>query len=184
MSDVSAIRQQYQALITREHEVFEGVDEELAAQRPSPGRWSMAECIAHLNVTGDPYLESLTSMMDDAERRQTPRRRAHGPGVFARWLTRTLEPPYRLRVKTFTRFEPQAGAGLTQTLSMFEKQQQSFLGLIERMERQGVPRMRVASPVQPLLRLHADDWLRFLAAHARRHLWQAEQVHAECVRGF
>jgi hypothetical protein len=184
MPDVSDLRHQYQELISREHEVFRGVDEEIASQRPIPGRWSMAECVAHLNITGEPYLESLTSVMDEAERRDAPRRLTRRQGLFARWLTQTLEPPYRLRVKTFTRFEPQAGAGLAQTLNMFEKQQQHFLALIDRMQQQGVPRMRVASPVQPLLRLHADDWLLFLAAHARRHLWQAERVHTECAREF
>lgn len=184
MTDCSDLRRQYQDLIDRMQQVFRGVDEDLATQRPIPGRWSMAECIAHLNITGEPYLESLGALMDEAERRDFPRRHRHGQGFIARWITQTLEPPYRLRVKTFTRFEPQAGAGVEQTLTMFEKQQQHFLALIDRMERQGVPRRRVSSPVQPLLRLYADDWLRFLAAHARRHLWQAEQVHGECRQGF
>ncbi|MDT8322572.1 MAG: DinB family protein [Bacteroidota bacterium] len=184
MSDLTDLRLQYHALIMRAQDVFRDVNEDVASQRPIPGRWSMAECVAHLNITGEPYLEHLAEVMNEAERRDVPRRRTHRPGAIARWLTRTLEPPYRLRVKTFTRFEPQAGAGLVQTLNMFEKQQQQFVALIDRMQEQGVPLIRVASPVQPLLRLFPDDWLRFLAAHARRHLWQAEQVHGECVRGY
>ncbi len=179
MYDLNNLRQQYNDLIVRSQDVFSGMSEEQASQRPIPGRWSMAECVAHLNVTGEPYLERLASVMDAAERDGTARRRTPGPGIFAHWISRTLEPPYRLKMKTMTRFEPQAGAGLTQTLGMFEKQQNAFLGLIDRMEQQGIPRLRIPSPVQPLLRMYTDDWLHFLAAHARRHLWQASQVHTE-----
>ncbi|MCB2203633.1 DinB family protein [bacterium] len=181
MADYDNLRQQYHALITRMHEIFDGVDESVAFTRPVPGRWSMAECIAHLNVTGAPYLERLTHVHEQGNREDLPRRKpTKHPGFFVRRIIWSLEPPYRMKVKTFTQFEPQEGSGLEQTLRTFERQQHDFLTLIDAFTHDGVPRLRVQSPAQPLLRLYADDWMLFLAAHARRHLWQAERVHHEC----
>ena len=178
MSTLLPLREQYHGLLTHVTRVFDGIDETLASTRPIPGRWSMAECIAHLNVTGAPYLERLDMAMAEGPGRHARHMKMPGivNGLFIRWL----EPPYRMKVKTFTQFEPQGNTGLDETLRTFERQQHDFLQLIDRLEQDGVPRRRITSPVQPLLRMHADSWLHFLAAHARRHLWQAEQVQREC----
>jgi uncharacterized damage-inducible protein DinB len=179
MSNLKDLRNEYSDLIIRAHTVFQNVDERMAAQRPGTGRWSMAECVAHLNVTGPPYLENITLTLKHGEKNSSAPRHSTRPGFFAAYLTRFLEPPYRLKMKTMTRYEPQHGAGLDETLHTFDTQQREFIGLIDAMQLQGVPRTRIPSPVQPILRLRADDWLRFLAAHGRRHLWQAEQVRRE-----
>lgn len=179
MTKLAELRNEYNDLILRAHVVFQNVDEHLAAQRPGSGRWSMAECVAHLNVTDPPYLESIAQRLKEDQKNAPSPRHATRPGVFAALLTRFLEPPYRMKMKTMTRYEPQHGAGLDETLHTFDTQHREFIGLIDEMERHGVPRARIPSPVQPMLRLRADDWMRFLAAHARRHLWQAEQVRQE-----
>ena len=179
MPKLAELRNEYNDLILRAHTIFQDIDEQTAAQRPGSGRWSMAECIAHLNVTGPPYLESIERTLRENPQEASNPSHATRPGVFAAFLTRVLEPPYRMKMKTMTRYEPQHGAGLDETLHTFDTQHREFIELIDEMVRRGVPRKRIPSPVQPMLRLRADDWLRFLAAHARRHLWQAEQVRKE-----
>jgi hypothetical protein len=37
-------------------------------QRPAPGRWSVAECIAHLNLTSTAFLQLLRPALDEARR--------------------------------------------------------------------------------------------------------------------
>jgi hypothetical protein len=41
--------------------------------------------------------------------------------------------------------------------------------------------VKVRSVLNPRLKLSLGDWFQFMAAHARRHLWQADRVRGVVV---
>src|SRR5882762_3616570 len=75
---------------------------------PGQGRWSAAECIAHLNLSNRAYLPLLDSAIEQLREKKAP---ASGPFHLnwnARLLKYWLEPPSRLRLPTSVPFQPVA----------------------------------------------------------------------------
>ncbi|HSD31455.1 MAG TPA: DinB family protein [Gemmatimonadales bacterium] len=145
--------------------------------RPAPGRWSIGECLLHLATSTDAALPALDLAI---ERAQVHGWTACGPyhyGWFTRWNVRSMEPPPAFRMRTFRIFEPPAtamrGGAVARALA------ESRDRLLERTRvAAGVDLKRaiVVSPAMRLFRLPLGGYLAFLAAHDRRHLWQARQV--------
>jgi hypothetical protein len=98
-------------------------------------------------------------------------------GWLARLMVTSMEPPVKWRMKTNRMFEPtreqlRREAVLAELIAsrgrILERVRQS-VGL-------NIKRAIVVSPVSRLIRVPLGAYLAFLAAHDRRHLWQARQV--------
>jgi hypothetical protein len=87
-----------------------------------------------------------------------------------------LEPPYRMRSKTIAAFVPNADAPKGETIAAFRRSQKALLGWMSSVESLPMDQMIVASPFNAGLRYNAYAALRVMAAHQRRHLWQAERA--------
>ena len=147
---------------------------------PGPGRWSIAECLLHLNVGADVY----TRLIEIATERGRARGQlATGPfryGFLSRWFMGLLEPPVRKRYKTPRLFYPAHGVQHrpTDVLSQFESAGRRWDECLRRATGLDLARVKVPSPVVPLLRFQLGPLFAGQAAHERRHLWQAKQVRA------
>lgn len=145
--------------------------------RPHPGRWSIGECLLHLATSTDAVLPALDLAIAQAQRRGWTACGPYRYGWFTRWNVRSMEPPPAFRMRTFRLFQPPAtamrGGAVVRALA------DSRDRLLERTRvAAGVDLRRaiVVSPVMRLFRLPLGGYLAFLAAHDRRHLWQARQV--------
>ncbi|MBD3222217.1 hypothetical protein GF314_13350 [bacterium] len=158
--------------------------------RPSPRRWSIGECLDHVVLAGEAYLDVLDPAIAVgwAEGR-TARERAR-PGLFGRALLRGLEPPAKLRIPAPSRIRPrrpdpqEAEAGFRPgsqagPLKRFLELRPRFTQRLEAADGLDLRRVRVRSPFVPLVTIDLDTALRILPSHERRHLWQAENVRRD-----
>lgn len=170
------------------HEAFgrlvEGVDEEAFNRRPSPDRWSIGECLAHLVITADQYLPALDGAI---ERAWAARLTGTGPfqhGPIGNWFVRFMEPPVKTRVKAPGKFQPpRQRHSMDATVAAFRDRQNQFLARLRRASGLHLSRVKVRSPAMPLMRWSLGQTFALMAAHERRHLWQAGKVKEE-IRGF
>ena len=65
---------------------------------------------------------------------------------------------------------------VSETCRGFSHVQSEMLRLLGRMADQNTPRTWMPSPIIPAIILPLPGWFGMVAAHERRHLWQAEQV--------
>jgi hypothetical protein len=68
--------------------------------RPSPDRWSVGQCVEHLNITTERYLPVLRRALSDA---RAAGKVASGPfvlGFLERWFLGSMEPPPKRRFRT------------------------------------------------------------------------------------
>jgi hypothetical protein len=143
--------------------------------RPEPERWSIAECIAHLNLTSTAFIPLLRAGLDEA------RRSGHSaPGRFRRdvlgWLLwRSMGPPVKRKFKTTAPFVPRSDRTSADLVSEFERLQAEQLVLAREADRLPIDRVKIASPFNPRLRYNLFSALSILPRHQHRHLWQAEQ---------
>jgi hypothetical protein len=81
-----------------------------------------------------------------------------------------------IRVPAPRRFRPVAERSISDVVPRFLGLQQEILVRIESAEGLDLGRIRLSSPISRRFRMSLGQWFAFLAAHERRHLWQAWQV--------
>lgn len=171
---------QVRTLIRRARTLVEPLDSATFNRRPEPDRWSVGECIEHLNATARLYLPVLAEAIEGARERGLADRRRDGRTLLGRILVWTQEPPVRFRMKTWTEIEPESGGseGLDpdSVLEEFEALHEELIVRINESSDLDCRRIKVRSALDRRLKLSLGDWFAFLAAHGRRHTWQAEQV--------
>lgn len=172
----------------RMHRLAESVDDAAWTTRPRGGGWSMDECVAHLTLTNQRYLPVLDAAIDQAPSwSDGPEGRPDVPARYRRdlagWLlTWMMEPPVRLRMPTAPAFVPQAPASRGATVAAFDATQAALLDRIRDMDGLNIMTIRIRSPFNASLRYSAWSALCILAAHERRHIWQAERVRDTLAR--
>lgn len=146
-------------------------------ERPGPGRWSVSECVEHLNLTGAVFLPVIRHALDEAARLE-PARDSKLRRDFVGWLlARVMSPPVRFgRVKTGQRFKPGALEAPDALRAEFRRLQAEQLECVEEADGLPIDRVRVTSPFDGRVRYNLYSCLGILPRHQHRHLWQAEQV--------
>ncbi len=143
--------------------------------RPQPGRWSIAECFGHLLITTGESIPSMEALVAKAEAQSL---RSSGPFKrtwFGDLFIRAVEPPYRvIRVKTFKYMIPAPDRPLVEVVPAFLELQERVRELIRRAD--GLDLGAVTHKVPAGVNLTLGQWFEFVAAHERRHLWQARNV--------
>lgn len=147
--------------------------------RPSDGRWSIAECMAHLVASARAYVGPVDLAVERGFSRGLLGGREFQPGRIGRWLIAQMEPPPRRRMSAPGKIVPQQFESVVTLRRDYAQAHRDLIGAVRRAEGLDLARVKVSSPIMPLLRQPLGTWLLFLAAHERRHLWQARQVRQE-----
>lgn len=152
------------------------VPEPLWTRRPDPHRWSVAECVAHLNLTSAAYLPLLDSALAEARalREPAPRRYRRDPLGWLLWSV--MAPPVRMRVRTTAPFVPEATASPQELVREFDHLQEEQLRRVEQADGLPLGKVRVPSPFDARVKYNLYACLGILPRHQHRHLWQAEQA--------
>ena len=160
-------------------ELTRGLTDAQLNWRPSEGRWSIAECIAHLTATGTAYLEPLDRAIDRGHAQAMFGGRDFQLNGIGRWLVAQMEPPPRRKIRAMKKITPQRVESGKALATGFEAMHRDLIDRIRRATSLDLSRVKLRSPLVPLIRLPLGTWLAFLVAHERRHLWQARQVRQE-----
>ncbi len=143
--------------------------------RPSPKQWSISECLAHLNVAAGLDFPRLA---EEIERGRAAGLTGHGPfryGFFSRWFVGFMDAPPKFRVKATKIYLPPVGHLKDKVVPEFLSIHQGLLELVVKANGLDLARIKVASPAGPF-KLSLGQRFALVAAHDRRHLWQAWQV--------
>ena len=153
-------------------------DEQLN-RRPAPAKWSVGQCLEHLNIIGGYYLPTITRKVAQARQRQVRPADAVKRGLIGRRLTDALRvPPTEKTYKSPQKYAP-SGSRLPRTVvEVCSRQLDELVQLVQEARTINANAVRIPNPVVPLLRLRLTDVLEMLVVHAQRHVAQAEQILA------
>jgi DinB superfamily len=147
-------------------------------QQPGPQSWSVAECLAHLNLTSKAYLSLVTMAIENARlgaRYGSAPYRMDWKGYLLWWI---CERHGRFKTKTTDRFKPLSVEPASQVLPEFLSLQDRLLDCLYRANGLALNRIKVTSPFDNRIQYNLYSCFRLLPAHQRRHLWQAAQARA------
>jgi len=175
--DRSDLEPQLDRSIEEARAVLDGLTVEQVNWRPAPDRWSVGECISHLDVSMRAMLPALDRAIETAPERGYL---GAGPvryGWFANWMVRSQEPPVKRRMTTFPVFQPVAARhDATLLIPEFRVVRNELRERLTRAEEIDWGRAKVVSPASRFFRLPFGAYVAFLLAHDRRHLWQAREL--------
>jgi hypothetical protein len=133
-----------------------GLSEAQFNWRPAPGRWS-------------------TAIVDARSSKLT----APGPyryGWHWRYFINSMEPPVKTKFKAPKKYVPPGDAPLGPTVAEFRRIGNALLDLIPQANGLDLARIKIRMAAAPLFRMPLGARFHLLAAHDRRHLWQARDV--------
>jgi hypothetical protein len=172
---LTRLQSELAALKAEASELVSGLRESQFNWRPDQQKWSMAECLLHLNIVGDRYVRIIETALEEAQARGLAVRGAVVHGFLGRWILANTEPPPKRRYKSPRGFTPSYGQPITAVLPTFLHLQDQLTLEIEQSKGLDLRRVRVRAPGFPV-RFNLFLTLEWIAAHERRHLWQARQV--------
>ena len=185
IAELEERRREYQDAKRLIRELVDGLSDEDFNRRLDDQSWSIAECVDHLIVIGKKMYPVMEAAIEKGRARGW---RSAGPfrygGLnkrFVGMIDDSRLPPKKVKAPRIYRPAPPQNWPLSESVRKFEELQDEMTDLIERSNGLDLRRIKVRSPVSPLIRLSLGIWLGGLAGHQRRHLWQAEQVKARLL---
>ncbi len=146
--------------------------------KPDEQKWSVGECLDHLNALGCKLLPAIRQAIDRGHRNGIVAEPPFTYGFLSRAFVRGNEPSSRWKMKTFRIYKPDTAVNLEKdpVVAVFMQLQDDFIEQIKRSDGLDLRRIRVASPAIRMLRLSLGAWFSATVAHEKRHLKQAHRV--------
>ncbi len=182
--DLQTLTDQYDAIETDTRLLVSGMDERTGAWRKSPDQWSVAICLDHLAIANRVYLQSMAGPVSNARAVGHLRRSAVKPGFFGGLFARNMEPPVArmFRIKAPKKIVPRPEVALADGVAVFLSAHQEVRDFISTNADLDLSSIHFPNPFVRGVRFSVASGLYIIAAHERRHLWQARQIKARADR--
>lgn len=154
-------------------EAWQSLNIEVLNFRSDTGKWSMLECIEHLNRYGRFYLPEIRSRIEKSETGSYPDFRC---GLLGGYFAESMRPKEKLnKMKTFKSMNPQGSELGRETLTEFIDQQKIMLDLLELAKQYNLTGIKTAITISKWIKLRLGDTFRVVVHHNTRHIVQAKK---------
>jgi hypothetical protein len=155
--------------------VVAGQSEEDLQWHEAEGRWSIVECLEHLNSAWT-VLPKLDRKIAEARERGVLGSPPFAEPWLGRLYIRAIEPPVRLKVPAPKRYRPRPRLPSSEVVPRVLQLQDELAARVRASDGLDLGAIRMSSPISRRFKMTLGQWLAFLPAHERRHLWQAKRV--------
>lgn len=177
--DIQRLVDAMNAADTAAEELSSPLSDEDFFWRPDGGtRWSVALCLDHLAVANDVYSRAIEGGIDAARSRGLRRQAPLMPGFLGRKFAESLEPPVKRRTSAPGKIKPQGTRSRAEIMTAYRAAHDRIRALLVQAADVDVNRATFKNPFIGFVRMKASSAFHVIAAHDRRHLWQAQQVVA------
>ena len=144
-------------------------------ERPAVGAWSAVEILDHVRLTVEQYLFAMDAAMDGAAKVGVHDLEPRYGWVWRLFL-KLLEPPVKRRFRAPKAFEPGVRPDVAATVKGFVAAHDGLIERIHRAAEYDLERVKVVSPASSMIKPPLGCAILAMAAHGRRHLWQARRL--------
>ena len=145
-------------------------------------RWSVLECLEHLNLYGDFYLVEIEKRIITNPRKNISTK--FKSGILGNYFANLMEVKDGkiTKMKSPKDKNPSNSHLSITTIGRFLKQQERLVSLLNQCRSIDLTKTKAAISLTNLIRLRLGDTLRFYCYHIERHVFQAERAIAEQER--
>ena len=156
---------------------FERLAESDLNWKEHQAKWSILECLEHLNRYSLYYNEEFKKAIS-----LTITSNNYQHQVKSTWLGRKfiamMHPDNATKHKTFERMNPTEGSLKKDVIVRFLRNQQEFLDILELASKVDLNKASIPVEFFKILRINLGDALQFVIVHEQRHLKQAAAVRS------
>lgn len=157
--------------------LVEGLNGEQLSWQSSPDRWSIAQCLDHLAITSAEFNSYFTTAIQRGLKKwPTTAATPYRPTWVGGWLIKQVNPETGRNLPAPKVFQPSQSPAIEGVIEKFLKQQEEFLRFVHEAEGINYNKVRLRSPVTPLMRYSLGDAFVVTVVHGWRHLAQAQRV--------
>lgn len=144
-------------------------------------KWSILECLEHLNLYGDFYLVEIENRIL-AAKEQNVQDTIFKSGWLGNYFAEGMLPPTDGKkmktMKTFKDKDPKSSSLPRTTIDRFIKQQKRMLSLLQEAKKVDLNTVRTNITIlKGIIRLKLGDTFRFVIFHNYRHILQAKKIN-------
>lgn len=169
-------QEQTNQVIKIAQEQFLSLSEKQLSQKPAADKWSIAECLEHLNYYSSYYNNEIKKAIQRAEQKQWKTT----PNFSSTWLgKKSIEmanPDNSKPLKAAKNLNPAFSKVEPDVVKRFLKHQNDLLALIKAAHQVNLNKAKIRMEIMKLLKLRLGDIFLFMTAHQLRHCNQALNV--------
>jgi hypothetical protein len=118
------VYEEVEAIKRESTQLVSGLSDEALTWRLAPDKWSIADCLVHLNITNrDYYVKPIRDTIADARVRGLTGAPPYRHGFFGNLFVRMIEPPVRFRVPAPRALVPPAKSNPREVVAEFMQAQ-------------------------------------------------------------
>jgi hypothetical protein len=146
--------------------------------KPSPERWSVAQCFDHLLTTNKGYFPPVEGVISGIKPTFWQRMPLL-PGLAGKLLIKSLDPKSTRKIKAPQKFQPAQSDISASVLDDFVDQQNRIVEKMKATEHLDLEKIVITSPIASAITYSLMDAYRIIVVHEQRHFEQARRVTEE-----
>jgi hypothetical protein len=146
--------------------------------KPSPERWSVAQCFDHLLTTNKGYFPRIDGIIAGIKPTFWQRMPVL-PGLAGKLLIKSLDPKSTRKIKAPQKFQPAQSDISASVLDDFVDQQNRIVEKMKATEHLDLEKIVITSPIASAITYSLMDAYRIIVVHEQRHFEQARRVTEE-----
>lgn len=173
--DLAAVRARFAALDA-------AVSDAQWNRRSTSASWSVAECVAHLNLTSASMVPRIRAAIHEARAKPSAGGRPYRAGAMG-WILASMMGPVPIvlgfklgKVRTPPPFVPGSELPRVQVVAEFRRWQEEEMDLLRASSGLAIDQVSILSPFAENVRYDGYSSLRIMARHELRHIVQAERT--------
>ncbi|MBK5295082.1 MAG: DinB family protein [Acidobacteriia bacterium] len=143
---------------------------------PSPGAWSILQCLDHLNTINHMWLNVLGGAVQRGRSAGALHPGPYSYGLLGRFFLRLIQPGSKRKFKAPAAFQPKANLNPEAVLSKWLESHDKMTKLLGEANGLDLRGIKVGLPALEWVKLNLGIGFWVMTAHDRRHLQQMREV--------
>lgn len=152
---------------------------ELKTAAPSEGSWTVAQCLDHMNIATELYLDQLEAKISTLKPSKTDvYNGTFLGGYFSKSLAPTEGGEIKSKMKTLKVFIPADQPSYDEVAARFSQNLDRYEKILIVCSGMNLRSFKVTTALGPILKFYVGDAMKFIQAHNLRHAQQIRNILA------
>ncbi|PSL35272.1 DinB family protein [Chitinophaga ginsengisoli] len=179
---LKALHLQMDDLLKTANEQFVNAPQQILLRQPAPEKWSVAQCLDHLNAYSRFYVPAMEKAIQSGLTSSLPPAATFKSGWLGNYFTKMMEPKTNgqpgMKMQAPKAYRPMSDLDAGKVVSEFIEWQQKTKALLDQAQYVNLQSLKIPTTLGNWLKFSLGDTFRFVIAHERRHMAQALRAKA------
>ncbi|ACU57976.1 DinB family protein [Chitinophaga pinensis] len=178
------LHRQVEALLQIARHQFLNISDEILLRQPAPGKWSVAQCLDHLNAYARFYVPAIENAIQGKLSGSLPPNPSpvFKSGWLGNYFTNMMLPKADgqagMKMQAPKAYRPLADLDAGKVVHEFIEWQEKINALLDRARLVNLQQIKIGTTLGSWLKFSLGDTFRFVIAHEQRHMAQALRAKA------